>query len=664
MKQRLFKNILFLVICSLSLGIQAQEKRINEATEDYNDYSYIDARNLYLRLAERGATNAEVYRNLGDSYYFTAEYQEAAEWYGKLFGDDVDTSKEPIDAEYYFRFAQSLKSIELYDLADKQMEKFYALKGNDSRATKFKNERNYLKEIEANSGRYSISRVDFNSELQDFGPTFYGERLVFSSNRKSVTGDLKHNWNDQPFLDLFIVGDLNSETPTSENITSETLGVNRFSNVLNTPYHESTSAFSENGDVIYFTRNNYSKKKRLRKDESGTTKLKLFRSVKNDEKWSTPEELPFNSDEYSTAHPALSPDGSTLYFASDRPGTRGLSDLWKVAILDNGGFGEPVNLGDVINTEGRETFPYVTAANTLFYASDGHSGLGGLDIFVSDIDGAIEATRNVGKPLNSSKDDFGLILNEQDGLGFFASNRDGGLGNDDIYAVKREYVAPPPCEQSITGIVRDKDTQQIIPGATVELRNIENELLGTQTSDAQGRVSFAGPFPCETPYVIRASKEKYNPGEDSLRTGTENGGVANLDLSLAPQLRLQLGDDLTKVLNLNPIYFDFDKAFIRPDAAYELEKVIAVMNEYPGLKIDVRSHTDSRGRDSYNLDLSKRRNTSTKEYIINRGGISSSRITGRGYGETQLVNQCANGVKCSDEDHQLNRRSEFIIVAR
>lgn len=655
MKQRLLKNILLLVICTFSIGLQGQEKRIKEAKETYNDYSYIDARNLYLRLAERGATSAEVYRNLGDSYYFTAEYKEAAEWYGKLFGDEVDTSETPIDPEYHFRFAQSLKSIELYDLADEQMEKFHALKGSDSRATKFKKERNYLREIEANSGRYSISKTNFNSELQDFGPSFYGERLVFSSNRKSVTGDFKHNWNDQPFLDLFIVEDTSAEEPE----------IDRLANVLNTPYHESTSVFNDNGDVIYFTRNNYTKKKRLKKDAAGTTKLKLYRSVKTDEEWSKPEELPFNSDEYSTAHPALSPDGRTLYFASDRPGTRGLSDIWKVAILNDGGFGEPVNLGDVVNTESRETFPFVTSANQMFYASDGHSGLGGLDIFTSVIDenGRIAETSNVGKPLNSSKDDFGLILNETDGLGYFASNRDGGLGNDDIYAVKREYVAPP-CEQSITGIVKDRKTQKIIPGATVELRNIDNALLGTQTSDAQGKVSFAGPFPCETPYVIRARKEGYNPGEDSLSTGTETGGVANLDLSLEPKLKLKVGDDLAKVLNLNPIYFDYDKAYIRPDAAAELEKVIAVMSEYPALKIDVRSHTDSRGRDAYNLDLSKRRNTSTKEYIINKGSISSSRITGRGYGETQLVNQCANGVKCSKEDHQLNRRSEFIIVSR
>ena len=650
MKQQLKNSILFVLLCIFSLGLGAQEKKVKKATDNYEDYAYVDARTLYLKLAEDGATNPEVFSKLGDSYYFTAEYTEAAKWYGKLLADTTDSS---VDPEYYFRYAQSLKSIELYDLADQQMEKFNAIKVTDSRAVKFNKERNYLKDIEAASGQYSISRVSFNSALQDFGPSFYKDSLlVFSSNRKNVTGEYNHDWNDQPFLDLFL----------ADNPTTEAPGVSKLSKVLNTPYHESTSVFTKSGEVMYFTRNNYTKKK-LRKDGSGTTKLKLYRTVKEGDKWSKAEELPFNSDEYSTAHPTLSPDENTLYFASDRPGTRGLSDLWRVAILDDGGFGEPVNLGDVINTEGRETFPHVTSAGQLFYASDGHSGLGGLDIFTTDLNENVASTTNVGKPLNSSKDDFGLILNDDSGLGYFASNRTGGLGNDDIYAVKREIIEIPPCYQSIAGVTRDVDTNEIIPGATVELKNLDNEVLGTQVSDAQGNFSFANQ-PCETSFALRASKDKYGPSEASISTGAEPDGVTNKDLFLKPLLRLEVGQDLGKILNLNIIYFDFDKAYIRPDAAYELQKVIAVMNEYPTLKIDVRSHTDSRGRDAYNLDLSQRRNVSTREYINQKGGISTSRLSGRGYGETQLTNQCGNGVKCSEEEHQLNRRSEFIIVAR
>lgn len=653
-KEFALKVFLFLVALFLSNTILAQDEKVKKATESYDEYSYVDARELYLNLAEKGVKTEELFSKLGDSYYFTAEYTEAAKWYEKLFSDEVVLKPgKSIDAEYYFRYAQSLKSIGKYGPADAQMEKFYNLRSNDSRASRFKKDRNYLEEIEKNSGRYSISSVAFNSELQDFGPSFYGDKLVFSSNRENVTGNLTHNWNDQPFLDLFVV----------ENAQDSVPNIQRFTNKLNTQYHESTSVFTQNGSVVYFTRNNYSKKKKLRKDDAGTTKLKLFRSVRTDDQWSKPEELPFNSDQFSTAHPALSPDESTLYFASDRPGTTGLSDIWKVAILDDGGFGEPINLGDVINTEGRETFPFVTASNELFYASDGHTGLGGLDIFIAPLSaqGNVTETYNAGKPLNSTKDDFGFIYNDQKGIGYFASNRDGGLGNDDIYSIKKEII--PPCYQTITGIVKDSDTKKIIAGATVELKNLENEILATVTSDANGQFNFDG-RPCETPFLIRATKDSYEMSEGPISTNDEPDGTVQKDLYLKPLLQIKVGDDLAKVLNLNPIYFDFDKAYIRPDAAIELEKVIAVMKEYPTLKIDVRSHTDSRGRDAYNLNLSQRRNTSTKNYIINEGVIDSSRISGRGYGETQPVNQCTNGVRCSDEEHQLNRRSEFIIVER
>lgn len=653
MIQEICKSMLALLVLLSAIGVQAQSGREKDAAKKLNDYAFVNAREAYLGLVDKGETSVEVFQNLGDSFYQTAEYKEAAKWYAKLFSDDVQTD-QAIDPDYYYKYAQTLKSLEMYEESDAQMEKFNRLKGGDARAAIFAQDRNYLQEIIERSGRYSIETVRFNSKLQDFGPSFYGDGLVFSSNRKSTTGDYKHDWNEQPYLDLFVVKDLTSESPA----------VDLFDKQVNTPFHESTSVFTKSGDVMFFTRNNYTKKK-LRKDGSGTTKLKLYRTVLKGDKWSTPEELPFNSDDFSTAHPTLSPDEKTLYFASDRPGTMGLSDLWKVNLTEDGGFTSPVNLGDKINTEGRETFPFVTESNQLFFASDGQAGLGGLDIYTTQLEGTgvTQDPFNIGKPVNSSADDFGFIYNEQSNVGYFASNRATGLGNDDIYKVSYTYVEPP-CQQSITGIVRDRDTQQIIPGATVVLHNMQNEELDTQISDAQGRVSFTGPFPCETPYTIRASKETYNPGEDSLRTGVESGGVANLDLSLEPKLRLNVGDDLAKILNLNPIYFDFDKAYIRPDAAAELQKVIAVMNEYPTLKIDVRSHTDSRGRDAYNLDLSQRRNTSTKEYIINKGGISSSRISGRGYGETSPVNQCTNGVKCSEEEHQLNRRSEFIIVSR
>jgi len=637
----------------MCLNVTAQEGKVREASENFDEYAFVNARDLYKRVAERGFTSPEILQKLGDAYYLTADYKEAAKWYGELFNNLEEGSS--VSPEYYFRYAQSLKTLRQYDLADAQMEKFNKLNGDDTRAERYVAERDYLKEIEAQSGRYSVGRVDFNSELQDFGPSFYGERLVFSSNRESRTGDYIHHWNEQPFLDLFVVDVPRDKFPKVERLAEK----------VNTPYHESTSVFTESGDVIYFTRNNYTKKKKLKRDEQGTTKLKLYRSERVNGEWITPVELPFNSDEFSTAHPALSPNEDILYFASDRPGTKGLSDLWMVTINDDGTYGEPVNLGGDINTEGRETFPFISSDNKLFYGSDGHLGLGGLDIFVTQLesDGSIGNSYNVGKPVNSSADDFGLILSEERGTGYFASNRATGLGNDDIYSFVRKKKLLTDCAQNITGVTMDVKTDEILPQATVELRNIANEVVGTKISDNAGRFSFPD-VDCNTSYIVRASKASYEPAEAIVNTTSEVGLVLNRDLYLKPPLKVELGDDLAKTLELNPIYFDFDKHNIRPDAALELEKVIAVMTEYPSLKIDVRSHTDSRAPDAYNMSLSQRRNISTIKYIVEQGGISKTRLTGRGYGETQLTNACGNGIECTEEEHQLNRRSEFIIVAK
>lgn len=652
MKQKLNKSLLLLLVCAFSIGLQAQKRKIKAASEEFEDYAFVDARKLYEHLAGRGFKTQDVLEKLGDSYYFTGEYQEASKWYGKLLLDDRRVKN--IDTEYYFRYAQTLKSVGKYGLSDKQMVKFRNIKTSDYRGELFAKDRDYLKEIEAQSGKFDVEKVSFNSELEDFAPSFYGDQLVFSSNRSKSTGNLTHDWNDQPFLDLFVVENPKDENPNVTKLYKE----------VNTLYHESTSVFTKSKDVIYFTRNNYTKRDKLKTDLEGVTKLKLFRSKKQGDDWSTPEELPFNSDNYSTAHPALSPDEKTLYFSSDRPGSRGSSDLWKIAINEDGSFGQPLNMGNKINTEGREAFPFVTADNKIFFASDGHIGLGGLDIFVASLDQEGGDAYNVGKPVNSAVDDFALILNDETGEGYFSSSRLTGMGNDDVYSLKVKEELIIKCTQSISGVTKDINTETILPFSTVELRNVDDEVIETIESDSEGNFIFEE-VDCDSFYVIRATKENYEPAEDTVTTGNKLGAVVEVVPYLTPPLTVEdVGSDLTSTLELNPIYFDYDKSFIRRDAAFELEKVIAVMTQFPTLKIDVRSHTDSRARDPYNQALSNRRNISTKDYIIQIGGIDSSRITGEGYGETELVNQCSNGVDCSEEEHQLNRRSEFIIIER
>ena len=642
-------QLLVVIFSMITTVFFAQDdKKVKKADEEFEQYAFVDSRDIYLKVIEAGYASQDLYQRLGDSYYFTAELPDAARWYGLL----VETYGDSVDSEYYFRYAQSLKSLEQYAAADRIMDQFYAKNPSDKRAQFFHNEKNYLALIEMQSGRFELMPLEINSELSDFAPSFYQGGLVFSSNRKGrgISKNI-HEWNNQPFLDLYVV------SPGGDNEAT------RLTKKLNTKYHESTAAFTKDGNTVYFTRNNYTHKQ-YQEDSKGTNLLKLYRSKRVDGKWSEPEELPFNSNEYSVAHPALSPDEKTLYFASDMPGGSGLSDLYKVSI-EGDGFGTPQNLGAVINTEGRETFPFIAQNGDLYFSSDGHLGLGGLDVFVSEQkqDGSYGEGYNIGEPVNSSSDDFTFIINSTSGLGYFASNREGGMGSDDIYSFKQIEAPIKNCVQTVRGTVRDKDTDEVIENATVLLLDENNNVINETISAIDGTFNL-GQVDCNSRYSVRARKGKYDPDEKSFVTGDAFDANLKLSLYLNPQAELAIGEDLNKVLDLNPIYFDLDESYIRPDAEIELQKIIALMKQYPNLKIDVRSHTDSRNTHEYNMKLSQRRNVATMSYIIEKGGISPSRLTGRGYGETQLVNGCADGIECSEEMHQLNRRSEFIIVEK
>jgi len=381
-----------------------------------------------------------------------------------------------------FRYSQSLKSVERYDEADKVMEKFNSLSGNDQRAEFFVNTRDYLKFIEMQSGKFKLKKLTVNSEFSDYAPSFNNQgKLIFASARvtsSSMTKNL-HEWNEMPFLDLF-ASDID---PNSGKV----LAPNRLKGKINTKFHESSTAFSKDGNTVYFTRNNYTKRK-LGSNTSGTILLKIYRASLVNGKWENIEELSFNSNEYSVAHPALSADGTKLYFASDMADSRGLSDLYVVDVNSDGTFGTPKNLGDRINTEGRETFPYVSDSGRLYFASDGHIGLGGLDVFVAvpEETDKFSIPYNVGKPVNSDEDDFTFVLNENTKIGFFASNRKGGKGHG--------------C-QFVSGKVIDANTQEILVGAEVVLMDDKNTELQKVKTDEKGMYKFD--LDCELSYVLR-----------------------------------------------------------------------------------------------------------------------------------------------------------------
>lgn len=652
---KVIKNIISLSLCVIVFGgIKAQEKRLARADETFAKYAFVDARKIYLDVAEKGYTSPDLYKKIGDSYYFNGELEKSIDWYEKLMNEYSDD----MEVEYLFRYSQSLKSVKRYDAADAIMEIFYKKTNTDKRAVYFVSTRDYLRFIEMQSGKFTLKKTDINSTASDYAPSFDNRgNLVFASSRSpySSMSRIIHEWNEMPFLDLFI-----SEVIQPSNQLTQP---KKIKGKINTKFHESSTSFSPDGQTVYFTRNNYTKR-RIGSDTTGTVLLKLYRATLEGNKWKNIEELPFNGEEYSVAHPALTKDGKQLYFASDMPGTKGMSDLYKVDVFPDGTFGDPINLGDKINTEGRETFPYISDIGRLYFASDGHVGLGGLDIFVTvPEEEGFSIPYNIGRPVNSPDDDFSFVLNEMTKIGFFASNREGGKGNDDIYSFKQIEELITSCRQYVSGVVTDAESGAILSKADVLLLDKDGNEISRVISDSNGVYDFK--LECEESYIIRGLKNRYNPSEKLLVTNTALEYTHDVPLQLSKgglqEQEVKPGDDLAKILDLQIIYFDLDKSFIRPDAEIELQKIIATMKQYPEIKIDVRSHTDSRAPDSYNMALSDRRAKSTIKYIVEKGGIDKSRLTGRGYGESALVNRCDNDTQCSEAEHQKNRRSEFIL---
>ncbi|SFZ95139.1 WD40-like Beta Propeller Repeat [Flaviramulus basaltis] len=429
---------------------------------------------------------------------------------------------------------------------------------------------------------------------------------------------------------------------------------------INSKYHESSVALTKDGKTMYFTRNNYFKRK-LKKSAEETYGLKIYKATLVDGEWTNIKPLSFNSDDYNTAHPTLNADGTKLYFSSDMPGTIGGSDIFVVAINKNGSFGIPENLGNKINTEGRENFPFVSSTGTLYFSSDGHVGLGGLDVFsfnnINEIMTSQENAVNMGRFINSSSDDFGYLINETTLKGFVSSNRAGGKGDDDIYSFTKSA-----CKQLIRGITLDSKTKQLIPLAKIIVFNKNKQVLKTVVSDNNGAFNFELECNSES-YIAEALKTGYFKNEQQIVVASKSNREIIIEINLIPVIKeISKQEDLNVTLELKSILFDYGKSGIKSEAAIELDKVIKYLNDFSKVKIDVRSHTDSRGNDDFNLSLSNRRNIATIKYIVEVGGVSKNRVTGKGYGETQLVNKCSNNVKCSKEEHKMNRRSEFIVM--
>ncbi len=641
-------NYIFIYILFAFGYLNGQTKIEKKAEIQFDNYAFENAIEAYEYLISKNYSSYDAYKNLGDAYYNLGEYSRASEWYGK----QLSLPNESFDITYVYKYAQTLKSTGELNEANKWLQTFLDLSKADNRANLLKAQPNYLNEIDNNSGRFTIKNSAINSSYEDFAPSYYGEKLIFSSARD--TGLVKKNihlWDNGSFNDLYIATDKSDD---GDFANSEL-----FSKLLNSKSEETSSVFTKDGKTIYFTRNNFDKKN-FKRDEDGVSGLKIYSANLVNNEWTNIKELPFNGDDYSTAHPALSSDESKLYFVSDMPGSLGLSDIYVVSIGAEGSFGAPVNLGPSINTESRETFPFITDDNVMYFASDGHPGLGGLDVFVTKLNISNDFyVQNVGKPINGPSDDFGFIINNQ--KGFFSSNREGGKGGDDIYSFTQSKKLELIKTKIINGIVRHEHLDSIISSVNVDLVDLNNEKIESTVSSVNGDFNFSLPLK-EGNYKLITKKEAFVNDTTSITVKpTDKELNLIIKLNSVPIEKAIVGNDLFKLLQLDNLYFDYNKWNIRKDQEEKLNEIVEYLNLYPDLNIQVKSYSDSRGGEKFNQKLSEKRADATKSYLI-LNGIKAERIKSNGFGESNLLNDCINGVDCTEKMHEINRRSEFIVI--
>lgn len=705
------KKLLVIIFVFSIQFINAQDQELIRAKKFFDRTYYSEAIVLYEKVAEEKPSQ-EVIKNLADSYYYTSDLIKAQRYYRLLFKNYNDN----LDREYSFRYAQTLKATNNYDEANAALKEYYAKSSSPDDAANFEKDIKTLENVSAIGKRFEIKNLPINTPNSEFGAVEYKNNLVFAGVKlKPGIFDKKFKWDGETYLNLVTIPLKNSNP--SDSIT------HYFANELKTGMHESNAIFTKDGKTIYFTRNN-SKNGKKKKDDKKISNLQIFKAELVDGKWTKVTSLPFNSPNYSVEHPALSADEKVLYFASDMPGSVGSFDIYSVNI-NKGAFDTPKNLGPEINTVKREQFPFASADNKLYFSSDGHLGYGSLDVFVSEINGnEYSKPINIGLPLNSNLDDFAFNINSETKEGYFASNREGGKGGDDIYQFKEtKDLIVEDCKQFITGIITDIDTKSALENATVILQDSNNKTLNTVTTPIDGKFSFT--VPCEASYKVSAFKEKYTNESktltlDNIRDKENDASLALKSLEIikleekenaekkrkqeiiieeenkkkeqlaAIELKqkekkakeieiaaaevkknekvkeiLEKEKDVVRdkdrlIIKTDPIYFDYNMWYIRKESKVVLGRVVELMKKYPGMVIEIGSHTDSRGNAKFNEELSQKRANSTREFIL-QSGIEAKRVTAKGYGESVPIIKCKTDDACSEEDHELNRRSEFVI---
>ena len=625
---------LFTIAALSSFSLIAQNSSTKKADKHFARFEFIEAAEDYNKLIQDGKGDTYVYSQLAESYYNVFNTQEAEKWYAKA----LETSDSP---EMIFKYSQMLKANGKYEESNVQMAKFAKMRPSDDRAIAFNENPDYLPKILEKGKKFNIQSLGFNTQYSDFGGTLKDGKLYITSARN--TSRKTYGWNEEPFLDIY-------EMVKNEDGTYQPAQL--VEDKVNTKYHEGIVSFSPDGKTMYFSRESFFEKE-YEKDSLTKVRyslLHLFKAKKVGDTWSNVEGFAINSENYSIKNPSVSPDGKTLYFASDMPGGYGMFDIYSASINADGSLGEPMNLGQKVNTQGQEMFPFISSNNTLYFSSNGHLGLGNLDVFHTKVvDGKTGPVRNIGIPINSSADDFAFNIDEDTKEGYVSSNRDGGLGGDDIYGIKR---LQPLNDVLIASTVVDSKTGNPVNAASVTLYDDQGNKVLSKVTNSDGTVDFI--IEADKDSEIEVVMEGYV--SQKLKVAATSEEEVQLNIMLDPIEALVVQEEIV----LNPIFFEFDKSNITAQAAFELDKLVQIMKKYPELVINAKSHTDNRGSASYNEKLSDRRAKTTVQYVISKG-IDKSRISGVGKGESEPKVDC--GSNCSEEEHQLNRRSEFIIVS-
>ncbi|MDH4403629.1 MAG: OmpA family protein [Flavobacterium sp.] len=621
--KKIFLILSFVFVSTIS--VKAQDSQTAWADKLFKRFEYLDASKEYLKLVGNGIKQNYIYNQLAESYYNMFNTTEAIKWYALSL-------TQPQEAETYFKYAQMLKASGRYEESNAQMAIFASKNPKDIRAILFNENPNYIPKLLIKQKVFNLVPVTINSQYTDFGPKLANDNtLYFSSSRK--ISKKKTGWKEESYLDVYQATLLDNDSLSAPTEVED----------INTIWHDGPACVSSDGNTIYFSRdsreiNDFEDIKNIKTKFS---QMYLFKATKENNKWTAAKQLPFNDKSYSISNPSISIDGKTLYFNSNMPGGLGGNDIWKVAVSESDIYETPVNLGSKVNTEGNEQFPSITDDNVLYFSSDSRQGLGGLDVYFINLNKSEDA-QNIGKPVNSEKDDFSFSFNTKRNLGFFSSNRE---ESDDL------YIAKPLCNVESTIHVTNAVTGVILEGATVSILDDKKNIIETKISDVSGNVDFI--LECNTEYSLQVAKDGFESGVFGI--AKNKGGKLNVPTPLNP---IEVIIKPTEIV-LNPIYFEFNKSNITQEGAFELDKLVQVMKANDKLVIFAKSHTDNRGSDVYNMNLSERRAKSTVQYVLSKG-IVAARISGKGFGETEPKVDCKE--TCTEEEHAQNRRSEFLIV--